>query len=196
MLGFFEPRGIRVALGVDDFVEPLQLSDGIAIKRGAVEHLLPADEQLAKLCTPVADVVVADDAVAEQAQHTLERVADAGRADVSDVHGLGDVRRTEVDDDGARLRRRSEEEVLTTRGCGNDRAHRRRLHPKIQKARPGDLDLFANIADVELGQRIRGELARVHLPLLGQSHEGVALVVPKFRIGTGAHAHRGEAGFR
>jgi hypothetical protein len=56
------------------------------------------------LRAPIADVVVADDAVPEQAQNALERIADAGRADMADMHRLGDIGRTEINDNGARLR--------------------------------------------------------------------------------------------
>ena len=48
-------------------------------------------------------MVVADDLVAECGTDSREGVADDGRAEVADVHRLGDVGRGEVDHDGARL---------------------------------------------------------------------------------------------
>ena len=64
----------------------------------------PTEQQHPKLRAPVADVVVGDDAVAEQPQCAREAIAKNGRADVADVHRLGHVRRTEINDRGARLR--------------------------------------------------------------------------------------------
>ncbi len=61
---------------------------------------------------PVADVVLPDDVVADGVEHAGEGVADHRRAEVPDVHLLGDVRRRVVDDDalglGSRLRRRGD----------------------------------------------------------------------------------------
>ena len=65
---------------------------------------------------PITNVVVGNDAVAEQPQRALERVADAGGTDVADVHRLGDVRRTEINDHGFRRRGFGEEQMFTTRG--------------------------------------------------------------------------------
>src|SRR6185312_5372412 len=87
LFGFFKTRGIGVAFGVDDFVEAFEFGDGVLFERGAIEDLFPAEEQLAELRAPIADVVINDDVVAEQAESALKRVADAGRADVADVHG-------------------------------------------------------------------------------------------------------------
>ena len=81
-----------------------------------VENLFPVQAAFPELRAPVADVVVADDAMAEQAQRALERIADAGGADVADVHRLGDVRRTEIEDDGFRLRGLVEKQMLAARG--------------------------------------------------------------------------------
>ena len=55
-------------------------------------------DQHAERRAPVADVVLADDAVAEEVEHAHQRVADDRGAQVADVHLLGDVRRRVVDD--------------------------------------------------------------------------------------------------
>ena len=102
----FLPRRLQkflvgFARGVDELVKPLHFGNRIGLERGGVQMFLPADEQFTELRAPVAEVVVGDDAVAEQSQRALERVADAGRTDVADVHRLGYVRRTKINDDGA-----------------------------------------------------------------------------------------------
>ena len=45
--------------------------------------LFPAEQQLSELRAPVADVVVGDDAVAEQPQRAREAIAEDGGADVA-----------------------------------------------------------------------------------------------------------------
>jgi hypothetical protein len=96
-----EHGGVGLGLGVDGFVEAEQFGDGVGVERGGVEQGFPAVEDHAELGAPVADVVVGDDFVADEAGDAGEGVADEGGADVADVRGFGDVRRGEVDDDGA-----------------------------------------------------------------------------------------------
>ena len=71
LAGLFEDGGIGFAGGVDGFVKTFHLRDGIGLERGAIELGLPADEQLAELRAPIADVVVRDDAMAEEAEEAL-----------------------------------------------------------------------------------------------------------------------------
>lgn len=70
------------------------------------------------------------------------------------------------------------------------------LQPNIQKARAGDIHFLANLRDVQFGQHVRGQLARIHFARLGQRHQGVALVIAKFGIGTGAHQYGGDVRIR
>ena len=51
-------------------------------------------------------------------------------------------------------------------------------------------------ADVELCQNVRCQLARVHLSLLGERNQRVALVIAELRIGARAHLHRVQIGIR
>ena len=67
---------------------------------------LPTDQQLAKLGSPIADVVIGDDAMTQQTQNLGQASAQNGRPDMSNVHRLGDIGRTEIDYDSARLRDR------------------------------------------------------------------------------------------
>ncbi|MNN18549.1 hypothetical protein D3C81_1317610 [compost metagenome] len=71
-------------------VELLEVGQ-LALGGGRV--LLEVGQQHAELGAPVADVVLADHRVAEELQHAADGVADDGRAQVADVHFLGQVRR-------------------------------------------------------------------------------------------------------
>ena len=62
-------------------------------------------DEHAELRAEVADVILADDGVAEELQHAGEGVADDGGAQVADVHLLGDVGAGVIDDDGLRAGR-------------------------------------------------------------------------------------------
>ncbi|EEF61636.1 hypothetical protein Cflav_PD4676 [Pedosphaera parvula Ellin514] len=66
------------------------------------------------------------------------------------------------------------------------------LQPEVQEAGTGNLDLFTDIIYIQFGQNVGGELARVHFPLLGQTHEGVALVIAELGIRTGANQDAGD----
>ena len=92
-------------LGADRLVEAFHLGDADRPRaRPRSSRRLPADQQHAELRAPVAEVVVRDDPVAQQAERAGQRIAQDGGADVADVHRLGHVGRTEIDDHGPRLR--------------------------------------------------------------------------------------------
>ena len=125
-----------------------------------------------------------------------KRVADAGGADVADVHRLGHVRRAEINDHGSRLRGLVKKQMFAARGAGQRLRERGILQPEIQEARAGDFHFFAKFGNVQLGQHVGGELARIQFARLGQRHQRVALVIAKFRIGTGADENGGDIGVR
>ena len=74
---------------------------GVEIRQAGLFQLHLVDE-LAHLQAPVAEVDVAGDGVAHEAEQALQAVADDGRAQVADVHFLGDVPAAEIDHDAAR----------------------------------------------------------------------------------------------
>ena len=72
------------------------------------------------------------------------------------------------------------------RSGGNEcLADGRWLEAEIEKAGAGDLDLFAPLGDVEFGDDVGGQLARVHLALLGQRHQRVGLVIAELGVVAG-----------
>ena len=183
--GGFERGGIGFALGADLLVEALHLADGVGLQRGGVQVALPGDQQHAELRAPIAQVIVGDDLVAQQPQRARQAIAQDGRADVADVHGLGHVGRAEIHDHGPRLRGGLKEEVFAARGGLQGLGQRRGFEPEIKEAGAGNLHLLTDIADLKPGDHVGGQLARIHLPGLGERHEGVGLVVAEFRVGHG-----------
>ena len=114
----------------------------------------PADDQHAELGTPVAEVIVRDDPVAHQPQDAGQRVAQDRRADMADVHGFGDVGRTEIHDHRARLGGLLEERVLAPRRRLQSLRQRGRFEAEIQEAGAGNVHLLTPIADLELGDHV------------------------------------------
>ena len=113
---------------------------------------------------------------------------------MADVHGLGDVRRTEINDRSVRAGGFLEKEMFAAGGGLQGGGERGGLEAEIEEARAGDFDFLANVGDIEFGDDIGGELARVHLALFGEGHERVGLVIAEFGVGTGADEHGGGAG--
>src|SRR5262245_20470521 len=152
---------------------------------------LPADDQFAELRAPVADVVVRNYAMAQQPKYTRQAIAKDRRANVAHMHRLGHVRRTEVDDQGARRSTFREKKVFTSGGALQHATDRFELEPKIQKARAGDLHFLAPLRNIEVRQHIGSELSRVYFPLFGEGHQRVGLVIAELWIGTGADQQDG-----
>ena len=144
----FERRGVFLAFGADCSVEALHFGNGIRFNRGQVQVLLPADQQHPELGPPVANVIVRDDVVAEQPQSAREAVAEDRRTNMTDVHRLGDVRRTEVNDDGARRNRLFDEGMFGAQGGLERLSERGSFETKIEKTRAGRLRCFAPFAHV------------------------------------------------
>ena len=115
---------------------------------------------------------------------------------MADVHRLGDVGRTEINDDGARLRGLVEKQMFAARGGFERLREHGGFQPEIQEARAGDFHFLAPIGNVEFGQHVRGELARIHFPRLGQRHQRVGLVIAEFRVGARAHENDGNVSIR
>ena len=57
-------------------------------------------------------------------------------------------------------------------------------NPEIQKSGPGYFDLVADVGEVEFGNDLSGQLPRIHLAGLGQSHQSVGLIIAELWIRT------------
>ncbi len=165
-------------------------------------------DEHAELGAPVADVVLADHAVAFELQQPAEAVADDRAAEMADVHLFGDVRTGEIDDDGLGRGGRSNAEALAVlvRDAEQFRGHVLRLQSQVDEPRSGHFRRLAQVAHIEQGDHGFRELAGVGLELLGQGHHAVGLVIAKPRIGrrpddsgaarlAGRFGHRGGDSF-
>ena len=86
--------------------------------------------------------------------------------------------------------------MFAARGSLERAGQRGIFQPEIQEARAGDFHLLANFGDIEFGQHVGGELARIHFPRLGQRHERVALVIAELRVRARTDQNRGDVGVR
>ena len=83
--------------------------------------------------------------------------------------------------------------MFTARGCRESLIENGGLEAEIQEASTCDFNFFAQVSEVEFSQDISGELARIEFALLGERHEGVALVIAEFGV-AGADQHGGDIG--
>ena len=80
-------------------VEAHQLSDGVFFEILAVEEMLPAVDDLAKLRAPVADVVVGCQIMPQESCDAHQAIAQNGAPNVADMHRFCDIGRTKIDED-------------------------------------------------------------------------------------------------
>jgi hypothetical protein len=139
--------------------------------------VLVAVDDHAELRAPVADVVVADHAVAEETQRAAEGVADHRRTDVAHVHRLGHVGSGEVDHIGPRLGDQRDAQARIVDRGRNLPDQPLVFQPQVDEARPGDFRRLAEISQVELGDDLGGQIARLLVQLLAQGHGKVGLVI-------------------
>ena len=142
---------------VDQPVQPGQFFDRVAPVGLVVEEVLVAVDDHAELRAPVADVVVADHAVAEESQRaatsaspiTVERMW-------PDVHRLGHVGGRVVDHEGPRLRDRRRRPAADRRPRPASRGGQPLgLEPQVDEAGPGDLGRLAQVGRRRAGRRLR-----------------------------------------
>jgi hypothetical protein len=97
---------------------------------------LQVGHQHAELGAPVAHVVLADHFVAEELQHPGHAVADDGRAQVADVHLLGQVRRRQVDHRALRRAGLAHADVASARAASRRVARAWVFWKKLRKPGP------------------------------------------------------------
>ena len=85
--------------GVNCAVEAEEFFGGVGGEAFFIEEVFPAVDDFTELGAPVANVVICDDGVSEEACDPGEAVAEDGAADVTDVHGFGYVGGAEIEDD-------------------------------------------------------------------------------------------------
>ncbi len=169
-----------VELDAGSLVEGVRVGD----EQTGLVRALPDVEQVldehAERRAPVADVVLADDVVPQVLESASDRVADDGRAQVPDVHLLGDVGRGVVDGDVLRRLERDASALVGLDllqqpgdpGVGEG---------EVDEPRAADLDGVAHTVEVERGDDLGRDLAWRHTDLLGQRERGVDLHVGELR---------------
>ena len=194
LAGGIQSTRVLFAGGVDEFVKALHFGDGIAGEGGGIEVGFPAQEQFSELRAPVAQMIVGDDAVSEQARNACEGIAENGRANVADMHGLGGVGGTEINDDGAGAAGFVHQRALAARHTLEGEREGGDFEAEIEKAGAGNFGRFGPFGNVEAGGDIGGELAGIDLAGLGQGDEGAGLVIAEAGVGAGADADGGGIG--
>ena len=136
-------------------------------------------DQHPELGAPVADVVLRDHLVPQGGEDAVETVADDGGAQVPDVHLFGNVGRRVVDDDPLRVRCAAQSVVGVLQHRGGCLGQHVGADPEVDEPRPGDLQGFAQVGDVELGCDVRRDLPGGSFLLLGEAQRHVGLEVPE-----------------
>ncbi len=178
----FLGRFLIIHQPADQPVEPGELLHRVPPIRLFVAEVAPAVKDHAELRAPVADVVVADDLMAEEPQHAAQRVADHRRADVAHVHGLGHVRRGVVDDEGPRPGRRRNAEPRIGRGRREPLDEPRLFEAKVDEARAGDFRRLAEIVEGEAADHLGRHFAGRPAEAFAQWHGQVCLVIAELRL--------------
>jgi hypothetical protein len=90
-------RGVGCRFCVRLFIDANDLGEWIALERLFIEKVFPTPNHHSKLGAPIADVIVANYVVSKECSDPCQRITQRGATNVTDVHWLGHVRRTEID---------------------------------------------------------------------------------------------------
>ena len=141
---------------------------------GVDRLLFQVGEQHAELGAPVADVVLPDHRVAEELEDARDGVADDGRAQVADVHLLGQVRRGQVDHHALRRACLAHAETFVGEGAVEAGGEPDVILEEVEEAGAGDLHLGQLLVGGDCLDQPGGQVARLHPGRLGQHHGDVA----------------------
>jgi len=174
-------------------VELLQVADGegLPAPHGLGIRAAQVLDQHAELRAPVADVVDPADIVAARLQQPADRIADDRRADVADVHLLGDVRAGEVDDDRLAHGGGVQTQARVAGQGAQFRAQKAAAHGEVDEARAGGLDPAADVAEIQACEHLPRQFARIALEPLGEAHDAVGLEIAEALILGGLHRRGG-----
>src|SRR5262249_25097489 len=106
------PRGpvsfLHVMLGsgsyIGELVQLFQSADRSLrfLIRSLLREILPSPDNQSELRSPVANVIIGNHFVPEKFSDARQRVAEHSAADVTDMHRLRHIRRSEINDDASR----------------------------------------------------------------------------------------------
>ncbi|MNS48254.1 hypothetical protein D3C72_808170 [compost metagenome] len=201
--------GLGGGLGIEAFQvlqrdRTLGREGAVALGHEGVGQVLVAagGDQQAHLEAPVAEVGVAPDGVAAEAEQPLQALADDGRAQVADVHRLGHIGAGVVDDDLARRRvQRGAGQGFVGGHLGGALGQGGVGELQVDEAGTGDLDRRQTRVGAQAFGDAGGQLARIGLQRLGGGQGAVGLEVGQVGAVRGddtrercVHAFGGEGG--
>src|SRR5262249_28386449 len=105
-------------------------------------------DEHAELGSPIADVVLSNNAVPDEFHNPAERVANDRASEVPNVHLLGNIWGGVIDDDRLWIGSSSDSEACIAAGCRNHRAQPFRTKSHIDKPRPCDRDFASHLTQV------------------------------------------------
>jgi hypothetical protein len=164
---------------------------GVEIDRRELA-VLDLGDQLAHLQAPIAQMHVAEDRPAIGAEQPLQAVADDGRAQMADMHGLGDIGAAEIQHRGLAVSGFGRAETNLLRDRADARGQYSIRHVEIDEAGTGDLDLRENRIGLQARRDLFGDRARIDLRLLGGRQRAVALELRE--IGPVGALHQAQLG--
>ena len=179
--GFADLR-IAVRSFVCLLVNAHDLGQRIALKRLLIQQIFPPVNDHPKLCPPVANVIVADDFVPKKRRDARQRVADHGAADMTDMHRLGHVRRSEINHDSPSRFFLCNAQPFISQDFDRLFRHRARTQCEIDKTHAGDHRRFAKITNIEARDDFLREISRIFVPLLCQHESSIGLIIAEARI--------------
>ena len=157
-------------------VEALQVGEAI----GVFAEIVEMRDQTSKLRSPVADVVLADDRVAERFENTRHGIADDGAAQVVYLHLLGEIR-VRIVDDHALTRR------CLNEGFGQCPAQQGVVDRQADETRARDCTGAGDAFEVRRLDQRRCKVARFAAQALGRRHRAVGLVVAELGARRGTY---------
>ncbi len=193
-LGGIADGFVGFRLELDFLVDLFEVAEGIEPELLGIALAFVAEEDHAEASAPVAEVIVGDDGVAEEAVDAREGVAENGAAEMSDVHFLGDVRAAVIEDDGLGFGDGGNAEPGVAPALGDLVGEILGLEAEVDEAGAGHFGFFGDVLDVhDLGQ-VAGQFRRVGLHDFAEDERDVGLEIAVPGIGAWAHIRRGRRG--
>src|SRR4029079_7769629 len=144
-----------------------EVADGELARRLGLPDVDEVLDEHAERRAPVPAVVLPDDGVAGVGEHAGQGVADHGRAQVPDVHLLGDVRMRVVDDDALGVVGPGKPQTWVGGHGGDGPGEVPLVEGEVDEARPGQLDVTGDAVQVGGVDHRLGQLPRWPAQLLG-----------------------------
>ena len=138
-------------------------------------------DELAHLQAPVAQMHIACDLPSVGTKESLQGVADHRGTQMSNMHRLGHIRATEIDDDGLALARFRRAKTRVLRHRDHARGGGIIGHVEIDETRPGDLHLGEDRISLQPRRDLFGDRARILLGRFGRRQRAVALELREIR---------------